>query len=45
LVQAVWRKFEWGFADIATSFRWCPKNTLNLSLFKYVFHVFHFTFI
>jgi hypothetical protein len=37
LVQIVWRKFKWGFGDIATSFRWRPKYTLNLSLFQLCF--------
>ncbi len=42
LVQVVWRKFEHGSNNIATSFRWRPKYTLNLSLFQLCFPCFSF---
>ncbi len=42
LVQPIWRKFEHGFSDIVTSFRWRPKYTLNMSLFYLYFPCFSF---
>jgi hypothetical protein len=48
-VQAIWRKFEQGSGNIATSLRWCPKYTLNMSLFELCFpclsfHI-HFSYL
>ncbi len=37
LVQAIWRKFKQGSGNIAISFRWCPKYTLNMFLFQLCF--------
>jgi hypothetical protein len=42
LVQIVWKKFERGSSNIATSFRWRPKYTLNLYLFQLCFPCFSF---
>jgi hypothetical protein len=40
LGQAIWKKFKRGSSDIATSFKWHSKYTLNLSLFLVMFSMF-----